>query len=80
MPSNYSSIRFYTLVEAMPHLQAAPKKLLIVDSRDLILHYRTQCSIKPGPGGKSERKAEKKTQEKNLTIPELDVPVQPGPP
>ena len=80
MPPNYSSIQLYTVVEAMPHLQAAPQRLLILDSRALILHFRNECSMKPGVGGTSERKAEKSPQEKNLTFPELDIPVQPKPP
>lgn len=61
MPSNYSSIRLYTVVEARLHLQAAPPRLLILDSRALILQYRTHCSINPGPGGTIERKAGKKS-------------------
>lgn len=80
MPPNYSSIQLYTVVEAMPHLQAAPQRLLILDSRALILHYRNERSMKPGLGGTSVRKAEKNPQEKNLTFPELDIPVQPKPP
>jgi len=66
MPSDYSSIQLSTVVEATPHLQEAPQRSLILDSRALILHYRIQYTIKPSPGGTSERKAEKKTHKKKI--------------